>query len=379
MKSFACAFLAAAVLAASAAAQILALPGPALKKIGLISGHQWDPASSFQERGTGWCEHGSFVDGAVLAARKEIRLACSDYGSAGAPAERGYKTHILDADARPVSEEPLASTGTAEAVFQNVGWLERGKAAPLAVTWDFYRARTWNEKGSAVDLPVTDGVSSLALLSAKEGGPMIVVGHGYGEKGLDAYRPDGKRLWSSADATDVQRLSAARLDGRPVLAVWHGVGRLALLGPDGKVRERLLVGGNSDRMLLVDGKEPRLYAFDSGAGSKRETLRILTGRKGKEGRVWEQTGTADLGPITITAYVLGRFERGGEERVLVGTNNGWVFLLDASGRTVASRKFLSPVRSLTATDLDGDGRDELVVILDGASQNVVVFSPLTIP
>ena len=63
----------------------------------------------------------------------------------------------------------------------------------------------------------------------------------------------------------------------------------------------------------------------------------------------------------------------------MGTSNGWVFLLNAEGKPVASRKFRSPVRSLTAADLDGDGRDELVVVLDGSSLNVTVFSPQAVP
>lgn len=365
----------AAALAAPAAAQRLSSPAMATK-IGLISGHQWEPASSFEERGTGWCEKGSFVDAGVLPVRKEIRLVCSGYGH---PGKNAYMTQILNVDARPVSVEPLAEAGTPEAVYQNVAWLERGKSAPLPVTWDFFRLRTWNDQGGIVDIPVKDGISALAVLGAKDGGPMIVVGHGYGENGLDAFRPDGKHLWSAADPADLHELSAVRLGGRPALAAVHAVSRLALIGTDGKVRERLLLGGNADRVLLDDGKEPRLYAFDSGAGSKRESLMILAPLKTKEGRRWQSAVPVDLGPITVTARALGRFDAGKPLRLVVGTSNGWVFLLDAAGKTAASRKFLSPVRSLTAADLDGDGRDELVVILDGASQNVVVFSPRDIP
>lgn len=367
--------LAVAALAAPSAAQVLA-PARAMKIRPLTSGRPWEPAASFKEIGTAWCENGAFVDAAVLPARKEIRIVCSDYGSAG---KRAFSTQILDAGMRPVSVMPLVSPDSLDAVFENVAWLERGKSEPLPVTWNSYRLRTWNEKGAAVDIAVKDGVSALAVLGAKDGGPLIVVGHGYGENGLEAFRPDGKRVWNTADPADVRGLTLARLDGRPMLAAWHSTSRLALLGVDGKVRERLTFGSNADRMMLDDTKEPRLYTLDSRAGSSRETLLIQLGRKGKEGRRWEAITSADLGPITITGYTLGSFVPGQGRRVVVGTSNGWVFLLDASGKPVASRKFLSPVRRLTAADLDGDGRDELAVILDGASQNVIVFSPQAVP
>lgn len=366
-----------AALPLSAAAQIVA-PMRMMRamKIRPLGGYAWEPASSFRYRGMGWCENGTFVDAAVLPARKEIRLVCSDFDDAG---KKTFSAQVLDADAKLLSEAPLASTGPLEAVYQNVAWLERGKAAPLPVTWDSYRLRVWNEKGGVVDVPVKDGISSLAVLGSREGGPLIVVGHAYGEHGLEAFRPDGKRLWATADPADVRGLSVERLDGRPALAASHSTSRLALLGVDGKVRERMMLGGNADRMLLDDGKEPRLYALDSQAGSSRETLLTQLRRKDKEGVRWETVASSDLGPITITAYALGRFVPGQERRVVVGTSNGWVFLLDAAGKPVAARKFLSPVHALSAADLDGDGRAELVVVLEGASENVLIFSPQTIP
>lgn len=367
------ALLAAAVfLSVSAAAQVVAPRLARGMKIRPLGGFAWEPAQSFKERGMGWCENGTFVDASVLPSRKEIRLVCSDYDDAG---KRVFFTQVLDADAKTVSQERFPDAGPLDGMRKKVGWLERGKAAPLPVTWDYSRLRVWDEKGGVVDIPVKDGVSGAVLVASKDGGPLIVVSHAYGENGLEAFRPNGKRAWSTADPADVRELSAARLDGRPVLAAWHSTSRLTFLDVNGKVRERLSLGGNTDRMLLDDGPEPRLYTLDSRAGSSRETLLIQFGRKGKEGRRWEGVASADLGPITITGYALGRFVPGAERRLVVGTNNGWVFLLDTSGKAVASRKFLSPVSGLSAADLDGDGRDELVVVIDGASENVVVFSP----
>ncbi|MBI2387794.1 MAG: hypothetical protein HYV14_17550 [Elusimicrobia bacterium] len=368
---------AATVLSASAAAQVVAPRFARGMKIRPLGGYAWEPASSFKDRGMGWCENGAFVDAAVLPSRGEIRLVCSDYDDN--TGKKFFFTQVLDADAKTVSQERFPDAGPLDAVHKEVGWLERGRAAPLPVTWDYSRLRVWNEKGGVVDIPVKDGVSGAALIGSKDGGPLIVVGHAYGENGLEAFRPNGKRAWSTADPADVRELSTARLDGRPVLAAWHSTSRLTFLDASGKVRERLSLGGNADRMLLDDVREPRLYTLDSKAGSSRETLLIQLGRKGKEGRRWESVASADLGPITITGYTLARFVPGAERRLVVGTSNGWVFLLDSSGKAVASRKFLSPVGSLSAADLDGDGRDELVVVIDGASENVVVFSPNIIP
>ena len=114
------------------------------------------------------------------------------------------------------------------------------------------------------------------------------------------------------------------------------------------------------------------------AGSSHEILTVHLRSKGKDPH-WEPTATANLGPITITAQALGRFVPGEPRRLVIGTSNGWLFLLDSAGRAAAERKFLSPVRSLTAIDLDRDGRDELVVVLGGASENVLIFSPQTTP
>lgn len=364
--------LAAALLPAGAAAQVRMTR---VMKIRPIGGHEWEPSTSFKFRGSGWCENGSFIDAAVLPARREIRLVCSDYDDSG---RKTFSAQALDADAKLLGTTPLTSTGALDAVYQRVAWLDRGRSAPLAVTWDYSRLRIFNEKGAGSDVPVKDGVAAVAVLGADQGGPLIAVAHSYGESGVEAFRPDGKRLWRTADPVDVRGLSAARLDGRPVLAVWHSTSRLALLGPDGKVRERLLLGGNSDRMAIDDGKEPRLYVLDSKAGSTHEKLTLHLRSKGKEPR-WEPAASANLGPITITAQALGRFVPGESRRLVIGTSNGWVFLLDSAGRAAAERKFLSPVRSLTAADLDRDGRDELVVILDGASENVLIFSPQTTP
>lgn len=367
---------AAALLAAPAAAQVEAPRFARVMKIRPLGGFSWTPASAFKARGMGWCESGAFVDAAVLPSRKEIRLVCSDFDDSG---RRFLYTQVLDADAKTVSEERFPNAERLDPAPRKVGWLERGKAAPLPVTWDHTELRVWGDRGRVLNIPVKDGISGAAMVSSKDGGPLIVVSHAYGEHGLEAIRPDGTRAWATADPADVRDVSAARLDGRPVLAAWHSVARLTFLDVSGKVRERLSLGGNSDRMILDDGREPRLYTLDSKAGSSRETLLVQARRKGKEGRRWDSETSADLGPITITAYALGRFVPGAARRLVVGTSNGWVFLLDPAGAAVASRKFLSPVSSLSAADLDGDGRDELVVVIDGASENVVVFSPDIVP
>lgn len=360
-------------LGPSALAVLLAAPLSAqmvVSKIRPFGMADSESDGALRQRGMGWCEHGTFVDASVLPERREIRLVCSIYTREG---ER-LEAQVLDADARTVATVPIRSSGTAESPFPHMLWLERGKAEPLPAAWDYWRARVWNEKGEPVDLKVEHGVTGAAALSAKDGGPFLVLANDRGENGLEAYRPDGKRAWATPDLVEARKLEAVRFDGRAALAAWHSIGRVALVDARGKVRERILAEGNSDRLMLDDGKEPRAFVLDSGAGSKREAMRTLERRKTKDGPRWEKTASADLGFVTVTGWTLARFSAGKPVPV-VGTSNGWVLLLGEDGTPAYTRKFLSPVRRLTAADLDGDGRDELVVVLDGASQNVVVLSP----
>lgn len=324
-------------------------------KVKPLGGHSWEP-DVFRERGGGWCEHGPFHDAGVAPGGKELRLVCTRYGDEGRPLR---ETQVLDADGRLLRLEPYGPEP-----LERIVWLGRGKGRPLPVSWDRYRARADDR-----ELQVEHGLEGVAVVGKDEGGPLIVAGYGFGEKGLEAFRPDGTAAWSLPEPSEVRGVSVIRLDGKPRLAVWHGLARLAILDMKGKVLERVLFEGNADRLFARDGKEPRLYALDSGAGSKRETLLIMKPVKEKGGRRWESAGKADLGPLTVTAWTAGSYGP------VVGTLDGWIFLLDEAGAVAASTKFRSAVRRLEASDLDGDGKDELVVVLEGASQNVVVFSP----
>lgn len=358
-----------------AAALLLSAPLHAqmISKIRVVGGgHGFEPEGSFTDRGSAWCGNGRFVDASVLPARREIRLVCSLYDRDGGRDK--IEVQLLNADAKLSGTAKLVSTSTLGTVFDNVAWIERGKSEPLAVTWNSYQARVWDEKGQDHDLK-TDGITAATTLGSKDGGPLFVVSHGWGANGVEAFRPDGRSAWATPEPAEVRGLESVRLDGKAALAAWYSVGRLALLDGSGKVRERVLPEGNSDRLMVEDGKEPRLFVLDSGANSGRERVKILSGRKDKGARVWTRTGGADLGPITVTAWTSGRFAPNGGVRAVVGTSNGWVFVLGEDGSPVASRKFLSPVHRLAAADLDGDGRDELVMILSGASENVYVASP----
>lgn len=362
-------------------ALILSFVAPASAQVptrikGLISkriatGISYNSDGLLQQRGTAWCRDGRFVDASVLPERREIRLVCAKYQSD--PESRVY-AEVLDADAKVTATVPIRSSGTTDATYDHVAWIERGRSDPIPVTWDHYRARVWDKKGNPVDLTVTDGVSDIATISDKNGGPLLVIAHQWGENGLEAFRQDGTRAWAASVPYEVRRLESTSLDGKPLLAAWHSVGRLTFVDARGKVREQTLPGGNSDRLLLEDGKTPRMLVLDNGAGSKREALSVFEARKGKDGRTWEKTETRDLGPVTITGWTLVRLAKSEAPRTAVGTSNGWVFLFDEKGATLDSVKFLSPVRRLQSADLDGDGAEELVAILDGGSQSVVVFS-----
>jgi hypothetical protein len=68
-----------------------------------------------------------------------------------------------------------------------------------------------------------------------------------------------------------------------------------------------------------------------------------------------------VGPRSVVAAVSGRFLPGDGRQLAVATYSGHLTLLDeASGRVEYDASFTG-IHDLAATDLDGDGRDELLV------------------
>lgn len=334
------------------------------RKIQPLGGYHWEPADAFRTLGMGWCENGRFVDAGVLPGRREIRLACAGYGDQA----QGLDVQVLDAQARAVSREAVPGR------FERVGWLGRRNSPPLAVAWDWTKVSIFDEKGGVGKISATGGFSSVAWLGQEDGGPLVAVGHYSGAAGVSAYLPDGKPAWETAEVYDVRNLAAARLRGKPVFLALHGMGRLAFLDASGRVVSRAALGGNIDRVLLDDAAAPRLYAFDSHAEHARESVIIFEGRRQGRTWEWERRGSVDLGPVTITAYALGDFDGSGRRTPVVGTSNGWIFALDRDGAPTAELKLLSPIQALAAADLQGDKADELVAVIAGASENVLVFA-----
>ena len=119
-----------------------------------------------------------------------------------------------------------------------------------------------------------------------------------------------------------------------------------------------------------------MYVLDSGFDSWRQKISVAhsTGAVKKEGSRWEGFPSEDLGRITVTAYALGDFDGPGRRQPVVGTDNGWVLLLDQAGKIVSETRLRGKISYLGALDLSGDGKDELVVGVEGYSGNVLVFT-----
>jgi hypothetical protein len=86
---------------------------------------------------------------------------------------------------------------------------------------------------------------------------------------------------------------------------------------------------------------------------------------------YSEDRAAAVGPRAVVASALGRFLPGDRKQLAVATYSGHVTLLDAFDGTVLVDLVWPDARDLSAADLDGDGRDDLVV---GAGRFVTVLS-----
>jgi FG-GAP repeat protein len=80
---------------------------------------------------------------------------------------------------------------------------------------------------------------------------------------------------------------------------------------------------------------------------------------------------AAVGPRAVVASAIGRFLPGDHRQLAVVTYSGHVALLDTADGTLLADLVWPDARDLAAADLDGDGREELIV---GASRFVTALS-----
>lgn len=254
--------------------------------------------------------------------------------------------------------------------------LEEGKKGPTFIAKNEFQILRFDSSGKAVELSeACRGATDFAVVPKEQGGPLIAVAT-RGRAGLMAFSKNGKLAWEILDIPGVDRVRLEFAGSRPVLAAVGGLGNISLVGIQGQVLERIDGDGNMDRVLFDRDKEGQwMYGLDSSAGSWREILTVRHSKPGLQpgARSWDVSAIRNLGPITVTAYALGRFDAGAR-RLVIGTDNGWVMLLDRSGATITASRFRGKIVSLTARDLDKDKTDELLVGVEGYSGNLFVYS-----
>ncbi len=309
-----------------------------------------------------------FLGADMVASRKEVWVA-----SVGYPNDEAKLT-VLDAHGEAVSEAKL------KFVPKKFKMLDMGKKAPMIVAWDTFKLKGFSAGGAQEwDFAVEKvSPSDFAVVSQPMGGPLVVASYNYGEAGLRAVGPEGKLAWQTPEISQAHWVASARMDGRTVLVATDGVGKAYVTDLKGKVVERIQNEGNSER-LMIDGSDPKrawMYSLDSGADSWRQKIAVSqsAGPVKKEASRWTPVSSEDLGMITTTAFTLGDFDGQGRRQPVIGTDNGWVLLLDQAGKIVTSARFRGKIQFLGAADLRGDKKEELVVGVEGFADNVFVFA-----
>jgi hypothetical protein len=163
----------------------------------------------------------------------------------------------------------------------------------------------------------------------------------------------------------------AGADARVWLATLEGLGASDLAGSDvrriGEPAEFLsAAAGPSDALtvLLRDGTIRRLDASGApGRGTRSPPgARHLVGSPGLSG--------IGLASESVAAYAVGSFLGGNARQAALGTYAGELAILDLEAGRVLFRAAWPGIAALAAGDLDGDGRDDLLV---GAGRTIAAL------
>ena len=150
------------------------------------------------------------------------------------------------------------------------------------------------------------------------------------------------------------------------------------------LRGAALAGANDGRAVLLDGAGAvRSLAATPGRGvlglQEGGSIGALDGSTpawpqpavGAERLLAAQQDGAVAGPRTVIAAVSGRFFKEGGRQLAVATYAGHLTILDEPSGRILFDAVWADVHDLAATDLDGDGRDELLV---AAGRSVTALS-----
>lgn len=151
-----------------------------------------------------------------------------------------------------------------------------------------------------------------------------------------------------------------------LLAAYEGVLQLSA---DGEQVERLEdFGGASSVGLLGEGDGGRAIALEFGGRlswldpSNESAARIQTSEDGWRLLAHESLpGEAGIVPMAVTAAVTGSFLKEGSAQAALATSEGRLLLVDLESGRQLYHALWPEISDLASGDLDGDGRDELVV------------------
>ncbi|MDD5302773.1 MAG: hypothetical protein PHS14_06640 [Elusimicrobia bacterium] len=256
--------------------------------------------------------------------------------------------------------------------------LDRGRKDPSLIVWNELM-RTGDLR--AVDasgkemwrLPASPyNPESVDVVPETAGGPLVVLGHMYGPLGLRALDLAGKRAWEQKEVESAYNVRVQRQGTRSIITANNHVGRIYLMDLKGHVFDRVDADdGNMDRTLF-GGSGSLMFGLASGLNTGHEIYGLYKKKDDKSS--WERVASADLGRVTITSYALGDFDGDGNQREVVGTENGWVLVLDQSGKVLSEARFPGKIQFLGTMDPGHAGKDELILCVSGRNGGVYSFS-----
>jgi hypothetical protein len=256
--------------------------------------------------------------------------------------------------------------------------LERRRTDPYIIVWnelmrtgdlravDASGKEMWRLPSSPYNPEWVDVVSEAA------GGPLVVLGHTFGPIGLRALGLKGEIAWEQKEVESAYNVRIERQGAGSIITANNHVGRTYLMDLKGHVFDRVDADdGNIDRVLF--GKSGSLmFGLASGLNTGHE-IYVLYKKKGDKSS-WERIASEDLGRVTITSYALGDFDGDGNQREVVGTENGWVLVLDQSGKVLSEARFPGKIQFLGTMDPRHTGKDELILCVSGRNGGVYSFS-----
>ncbi len=146
-------------------------------------------------------------------------------------------------------------------------------------------------------------------------------------------------------------------DGTSMLVYGAYEGAVACLNPE---------TGEQLWEVALDSFPFNLAAADLDADGRDEVLVVTAGGalrafSGDGGPLWSHHD-----PMPLYDVAVGRLGPGGAPRIVCGGVGGRLYALDADGTVLAERQVKPLVLRLAVADLDGDGRDEVLVLNSGS-------------